>query len=168
MGRVTVESPGIVSEYVRERLFAETRTRGVAIAISRETGISHAHISNVAHGKNPAGEKLAHAMARHWGMSYAELEGAAAEHAGVAAEPAPDPERRTARAAARLMGISPATIARVDAASAQPDRDRWWWLRIYESAHELEQLQTPAAVIQGMADTQESVERTRPRLPKRR
>lgn len=61
-----------VARYVQERLRAETKERGSAAKIARATKTSTAHVSNA---KNWAsvGPDFAEAMAKYWGMTYAEL-----------------------------------------------------------------------------------------------
>ncbi len=75
----------LVSDYVKDRLIRECRgTWGKAIGVSRRTGFSTAHITNVMKGNRATGDDFAVAIARYWGMTYAELERLAVERAATA------------------------------------------------------------------------------------
>lgn len=70
-----------VREYIVHRLREEVRGQhGAQARLAREFGMSTAHVSNVL-SKSPTrapGEGFVHAAAAHWGMTYGELEAAAA------------------------------------------------------------------------------------------
>lgn len=70
-----------IARYVRHRLSEECREYGAQARIAREIGVSGAHLNNVRGGSRGVGEDLARALARFWGMSYADLEEVAVEWA---------------------------------------------------------------------------------------
>lgn len=64
----------IVGAYVRQRLREECKERGTATKISRATGFSSAHLTNIQKEDRGVGDEFARAMATYWGRSYSELE----------------------------------------------------------------------------------------------
>lgn len=70
-----------VREYIVQRLREEVRGQhGAQARLAREFGMSTAHVSNVLSHRptRSPGEEFVHKAAAHWGMTYGELESAAA------------------------------------------------------------------------------------------
>lgn len=63
--------------YVRQRLRRECEQHGRAAEIARAIGFSKPHISEVIRTENGPGDRLMHALASFWGMSFSQLEEAA-------------------------------------------------------------------------------------------
>ncbi len=80
-----LERRRIVSDYVSDRLVRECKgTWGKAIDVARKTGFSSAHITNVMNRQRTTGDDFAMAVAKYWGIEYAEMERLAVEHAAAA------------------------------------------------------------------------------------
>ena len=63
----------LVGRYIRARLETECRIRGTAAEMSRSTGFSRAHISNIIDGTRRVGDDFAAAISKYWKISQTEL-----------------------------------------------------------------------------------------------
>lgn len=140
------ETRQITAKYISHRIAKETTQRGEAADLARRLSVSHAHISKVARGVGGTGYDFEVDVARHWGMSHAELEAAAlawwrVESRNIppeqlAAVPERYPNRAIARAYAIGVGISAEAIAEVDSmalhSEVDPHPDEW--LELYRGA----------------------------------
>lgn len=70
--RVTFFDPA-VGRYVLERLTRECKVRRGSAEISKATGISQSHISNVLDGTRNLGPEFAVAMCKYWGLKQDEV-----------------------------------------------------------------------------------------------
>ncbi len=141
----------IVGAYVRDRLRKECAVRGEATKIARAIGFSTAHVTNVQKEERGVGDDFAEAIARYWGLGYAELEEAAQRWAAEnPTEPAPpsapeepvDPYPNRARAAqlAREDRVDEAAIRSVLEEAVPPELADWsalrWAIRMKMREHD--------------------------------
>lgn len=63
----------IIVRYIRERLASECKQRGLAAELSRITGFSRNHLSNVIDGTRAVGDAFADAMCSYWGIHQSDL-----------------------------------------------------------------------------------------------
>lgn len=137
----------IVGAYVRERLRSECTVRGAAANIARATGFSTAHVTNVQKQDRGVGDDFAEAIARYWGMTYAQLEEEAqrwwAERQPTPQEVEADPSPNRSRAAqlAREDRVSEMAIQSVLAEPITPENGAqsalWWAIRMKLREHEM-------------------------------
>jgi hypothetical protein len=138
----------VVSAYVRDRLQRECAVRGEAAKIARVTGFSTAHVTNVQKQDRGVGDDFAEALARHWGLTMAQLEEEATRWASQQAAPQPEPptsdtEPNRARAAelARDDRVHEAAIQSV-LVEPMSDENRarsvlWWAIRMKMREHDM-------------------------------
>lgn len=94
------DARGILQNYVLKRLRAECAPYGKAAELARKIDFARPTLSNVLSGKTAPGERLMHALATYWGMTYGRLEEVAlAEHAAATGPRRPDGRRHARREA---------------------------------------------------------------------
>lgn len=106
----------MLAAYVRHRLREETSQHGAQIEIARATGFSHVHVGNVIRDPGRGvGDDFARALAKHWGLTLAQLE-EEAERWSLANAAAPPQSVRSATTGA--WGESPVWHRELAAAKA--------------------------------------------------
>ncbi len=78
----------ILQAYVRQRLRKECEPHGQAAEVARSIGFSKPAISEVIRTDNGPGDRLMHALAAYWGMTFSQLEEAAKR---TFEQPVPEP-----------------------------------------------------------------------------
>lgn len=110
-----------LTDYISARIAAETKgegKRGEAAKIAKKTGFSSAHIANVSNGNiRGVGDDFARAMAKFWGMTYAQLEAVATGHATDPVVESDDEEKLDAKHRVRRTPIY----------EGAPDVVRYWF-----------------------------------------
>lgn len=108
--------------YIRARLTEETKERGAAARIAKSAHISSAHITYVVQGNRGVGDDMIHALAAHWGTTYAGLTETALTWAAANPQPADVlPRRLEAARLCREHGVPEEAVAQVLAEPQGPE-----------------------------------------------
>lgn len=72
----------VIGRYIRDRIASESKGWGGCAEISRATGFSRAHLSNILDGTRAVGEDFANAMCKYWNIKQIDLPRIAHEACG--------------------------------------------------------------------------------------